>query len=289
MQVVNVSQETASFLPCVKKVVKKIFGVSDKRPLKLLSLEVNLANHCNLNCKGCSHFCPVAEERFYDIAVFERDCKRLSELTKRKINYIELMGGEPLLHPQVIEFMRIARKYFDGTVKIVTNGILLSQQDDEFWKTCFDNRIEIVVSAYPIQINIEQIEEKAKQYKVKIIVRKEEGRELKIWYHYSMDLDGKQDIKKNFDACHSSNTYIHLDNGRLVTCYAPLVSSNFNHAFGEKLIVSPNDYIDIYKAKNIRQIMEFLSKPIPFCRYCKPQSGEITNWEVSKKELSEWV
>ena len=29
-------------------------------------LEVHLAEHCNLNCKGCSHFSPLAEKEFIE-------------------------------------------------------------------------------------------------------------------------------------------------------------------------------------------------------------------------------
>lgn len=54
--------------------------------------------------------------------------------------------------------------------------------------------------------------------------------------------------------------------------------------------VSENDYIDIYKARNIDEILDFLTKPMPFCRYC-----DFTNisfgrkWAVSEKKLSEWI
>jgi hypothetical protein len=60
-------------------------------------------DHCNLNCKGCTAFSPVAEEKFMDVNMFERDCERLAELTGGKIELIDLLGGEPLLHPKINE------------------------------------------------------------------------------------------------------------------------------------------------------------------------------------------
>ncbi|MDR1810215.1 MAG: 4Fe-4S cluster-binding domain-containing protein [Prevotella sp.] len=255
----------------------------------MLNFEVNLTNHCNLNCKGCAHFCSIAEKAFYDIAVFERDCKRLSELTRRKIHFIELMGGEPLLNEQIIDFMRIAREYFDGMIKIVTNGILLPKQKAEFWEACRHYGVEIVLSVYPIKIDTVKIYKMAERYGIKITGRKEDGSETKTWYRYRMDLDGKQNNVKNFYSCHAANTYIHLMDGKLTTCHAPLNSENFNHFFGDRLHLSQQDYIDIYKAKNLREILKFLSKPIPYCRYCMPASSELTNWEVSKKDIFEWT
>ena len=32
-----------------------------------LMFEVHLVDHCNLNCKGCSHFSPVSEKKFVDV------------------------------------------------------------------------------------------------------------------------------------------------------------------------------------------------------------------------------
>jgi hypothetical protein len=280
---------SSSFLFAIIGKIKKLFGIKLKRPLKVLNFEVNLADHCNLNCKGCAHFCPVAEKKAYDVDVFERDSKRLSELTKRKVSYIELMGGEPLLNERIIDFMRIARYYFDGTIKIVTNGILLPKQKTEFWEACRDYRVEIVLSVYPIKIDVEKIYDMADRYGVKITGRKEDGSESKLWYRYKMDLNGTQNAVQNFYSCSAANTYIHLMDGKLTTCHAPLNSENFNHFFGNKLHLSQADYIDIYKVKNLRQILKFLSKPIPYCRYCRPNSSELTNWEVSKKDISEWA
>jgi hypothetical protein len=54
--------------------------------------------------------------------------------------------------------------------------------------------------------------------------------------------------------------------------------------------IAENDYIDIYKAKNIDEILEFLAKSMPFCRYCdfsKISFGR--KWEASGKKLSEWM
>ena len=47
--------------------------------------------------------------------------------------------------------------------------------------------------------------------------------------------------------------------------------------------------IDIYKAKDIDEIVEFLNKPIPCCRYCLPNKEEQIQWGVSKKDISEWI
>jgi hypothetical protein len=47
---------------------------------------------------------------------------------------------------------------------------------------------------------------------------------------------------------------------------------------------------DIYGVKDIGEILDFLCKPIPFCRYCKIKAWEVgVEWSVSKKRLTEWI
>ena len=61
-----------------------------------------------------------------EVHSFERDIKRLSELSNGEVNIIHLMGGEPLLNPNCERFFELTRKYFDKTeIKLITNGILL--------------------------------------------------------------------------------------------------------------------------------------------------------------------
>ena len=84
-----------------KTALKQTFNRQVKTPRDTLRFEIHLCDHCNLNCKGCGHFSPLAQKRFLDPAVFERDCRQLSKLSNRKIELIDLMGGEPLLHPHI--------------------------------------------------------------------------------------------------------------------------------------------------------------------------------------------
>ena len=79
---------------------------------KILDFEVHLADHCNLNCKGCFHFCPIADEKYPSVQSLENDFKRIYELANGKIGRIYLLGGEPLLHPELIKIINVAGKYF---------------------------------------------------------------------------------------------------------------------------------------------------------------------------------
>ena len=101
----------------------------------LLYLETHVADTCNLKCRGCMHFSNIAIHPNYpDLQKFEQDFKRLSELF-RNIFIIRLMGGEPLLNPELGSYIRIARQYFPAAeLRIVTNGLLIPRQPDNLWE-----------------------------------------------------------------------------------------------------------------------------------------------------------
>jgi MoaA/NifB/PqqE/SkfB family radical SAM enzyme len=198
-----------------------------------------------------------------------------------------LVGGEPLLHPDIINTMIISRKYFKvGKIVIYTNGILLLKQSEKFWDECRKNKIFIVISEYPISLDKKAIKQKAAQHKVKLNFLDTS----KFMNKVPLDLDGKQDIRNSFKHCHRSNFCVYLDNGKLYTCTLIPTIKHFNSYFNKNLEVSDSDYIDIYQAKNINEIMEFLCQPVPFCRFCKINSTDFNlTWATSKKEISEWV
>ena len=83
-------------------------------------------DHCNLNCKCCNHFSPIATPFFLKLEDFEKDMARIAVLTEGNIGRIWLIGGEPLLHPDIVAFLYSARKFFPDThITLDTNGTLL--------------------------------------------------------------------------------------------------------------------------------------------------------------------
>ena len=44
---------------------------------------------------------PLAEKKFLNLEIYENDLKRLSELSGGIMHHINILGGEPLLHPEI--------------------------------------------------------------------------------------------------------------------------------------------------------------------------------------------
>jgi MoaA/NifB/PqqE/SkfB family radical SAM enzyme len=260
---------------------------------------VHIAEQCNLSCKGCLHFSPFAPKSFIDIEKYEKDCKRISGLSGGKIDEIHILGGEPLLNPRIIDIVKISRSNFPhGTILITTNGILLKNQPDDFWDCCRTNNILISISTYPINLDYSFIIDKAKAYNVQLRfsdkIVSNNGKMLAAdslrWLKLPMDINGRQNPKKSNALCGLSNVCFQLVEGKLYKCCRIAYIKYFNSYFNVNLEVTEDDYIDIYKVKDMDEILNRLRKPVPFCRYCKLDIvGNDVGWERSKKEISEWI
>ena len=279
----------------VKRYVMKA-KIKSGRPLKnkrsKIKISVHLAEHCNLNCASCDHFSPLAEAEFIDPGELERDLKRIGEIFSYDCESITLLGGEPLLHPEIITIMKIARKHFsECTIYVFTNGVILSKKEDAFWQACHDNNISIIISAYPIKIGIEKIKMLAEKFKVSVNwAWEQETNSRNIFYVQRVNLKGDSDIKLNFAMCTRGNSCITLSHGRIFTCtFAPYVH-HFNKYFHQNVKITEADYVNIYDDVTADEILTKLAEPIPACRYCDTVSpGRAIKWGISKREISEWT
>lgn len=259
-------------------------------PLEMLHFEVHITDHCNLNCKGCYHFSPLSERYFLSIDEFKKDFQQMARLCGDKVSHITLLGGEPLLHPHITKFFYIARQNFTKCkIEVLTNGILLKKMDEIFWEACVKNNILLSCTKYPVKVDYEWIEKKAASYGISITYHNDIGAGDKMLIKYPFDLSGTQPIKWNYEHCTRSNKCITLKHGKLYTCPMAAHAHLAKDFFDLDMELSNEDYINIYEAHNLKEITDFLIKPIPFCRYCNlKEKPEQQEWSVSKKNIDEW-
>lgn len=276
----------------VTVVLAKIKTFLKKRIRKtvLENLDICVAEHCNLGCYSCNHFSQLAEPEFPDLASVERDLKRLAELSCGSITAISLAGGEPLLNPALPEFMRVARTYFpEARIQIITNGLLLLGQKDIFWESVKKYAVVMTPTKYP-GINWEKIESRAAEFGYQFTYFDLTGNSEKVSRKFCLDLSGGQNPKKSFMRCSMAFCTAAVQNGRMATCSFVFNMRHFNCYFNQHIPVTDMDSIDIYKARSMQEIIDFLNKPIPLCRFCKSMGEEIVGtWRKTEKSIKEWT
>jgi len=263
-----------------------------------MAFEVSLTLHCNLNCQMCNHFSQLSPKQFLDVGQYERDMKRMSELAGHKLSQLALVGGEPLLHKEIIKIIEISRQEFpEAKILLITNGLLLQRlehsENGNLWQVCKDNCVELVVTRYPVNLDYDTIEKLAEKYGVKLKISSNINAKTPTIDKFSLkeplDLDGKQPIY-GAASCLYFNRCRALRNGRLYTCNRIADIGIFNDYFNQNLEVSEEDSIDIYKAKNFEEISEFMAKIPPFCRYCDIKNFKYHSaWKRSSKKIEEYL
>jgi hypothetical protein len=98
--------------------------------LKIDTIEYHVAHGCNLSCQHCAHYSnhhvrgsmPTSADAAVEYANWS------SRINPR---LVALLGGEPLLNPDVIGHMEVARRHWPNSkLMLVTNGMLLHRVPD---------------------------------------------------------------------------------------------------------------------------------------------------------------
>ena len=102
---------------------------------KYKKIYIEITNNCNLNCSFCSEV--KRKRKYMTIEEFNIILNKIKDYT----DYIYLhVKGEPLLHPNIIEFINLADKY-NIKVNLTTNGTLFNKYAKELGKCSNLNKI----------------------------------------------------------------------------------------------------------------------------------------------------
>ena len=256
-----------------------------------MNIQIHMAEHCNLNCKGCNAFAPLIEECFVDIDEIKRDITRFSELSGGVVGSLTISGGEPLLNPNLTEILSYARRCFPKqSILIITNGLLLGNVGEDFWEACKTNDVSISFTCYPTNQNEKNITKLASAHSVRFTYQDDTDIREKTMSFTPLDPNGGQNVADSYRFCFMSNYNFIIENGNIYTCPVIAHIEHFNKYFNQNFRTTEKDYLNLYKVNDIDEILDFFCKPMPFCRYCNQRSRVSgVRWEQSKKDISEWM
>jgi hypothetical protein len=107
-------------------IANQVMGITSDGRIHIEHLEVDIVKGCNLQCKYCSHISPLRK----GYIPFEQLSEWFETWSKKVVpDHFTILGGEPLLHPEVDKVILATGKYWkESQIEFVTNGLLLSKQ-----------------------------------------------------------------------------------------------------------------------------------------------------------------
>jgi ABC-2 type transport system ATP-binding protein len=254
--------------------------------IQTYGLEFFAVDHCNLKCSGCSQCSPFLKKHFADISIFEKNLESLSKYLRP--NKITILGGEPLLHPEIDSIVSIARnsKMFNK-IHITTNGLNLLKMSSAFWLG-----VDVVrISKYPanadfINQNLEKFINVSETNKVELQIR-----EMNSFNRIILTEENTNEklVNEIYDRC-IYKYYCHtLSEGKIFRCSPVVNLKKYHEAIKNTSTSDFQDYLEIDDSTNFKTtLFNYLKADTPLsgCKFCLGSSGKsFPNTQLTKAEL----
>ena len=269
----------------IKKLVNAVRTYIQHKRLPL-HVEFNIIDNCNLNCKGCSHYSPMATDSQQPLSALIQAMEKVGSIQgASSIREVFLIGGETLLYRHIEEAMIHARRCFPTqTIKIFTNGLLIPRMTDRFWQTCRQTDTVMAITRYPVKFDYDNAIDTCRRQGVRTEIFGD--RSLKdSFFKFPLDEAKKENKHIRHFRCTSFGC-ITIDNGRIFPCAQSACVHLLNKAFNTDFQWENGDYINLDDLHHVRQIRRLRNKPVPFCGYCAKTT--TTTYGPSRRHYSEW-
>lgn len=252
---------------------RECLDLSDWGDVIMPHVELHISDKCNLNCKGCTHFSPLFSEVGANLKQKMDDIKSLKTLFS-DIFRIDILGGEPLLNPELKEYVIELRQLLPKTfIQIYTNGLLIPKLQSDVLQAIVDNNIGICISEYyPTHQMIGKIREILDKYYIRYRIAEYDSKQL-FNTPISLSMDSKYPQKCISNGC------ITISDGMIARCPTLMYVSKFNEYFNQHLPIDGIHKISEYT--NGKELLADMKKKVPLCKHCVACEMK---WAVCGKE-----
>lgn len=251
-------------------------------------LETDITTACNLSCVCCNHLVvPYRQLGKVWKSSPQQVKKDLSHLsTILHANTWGALGGEPTLHPQLLEILQIVRdSHIANKMEVWTNGMFLRKMIDRFWSgRLFDI---LVVSRYEDKLSDEDVEwirQQCAEYKIELVIKDERN-----WHNFRTNLEpiptDYETTKSKFLGCFFRSFSRVVNNGYFYTCCC------IPHM--PQLLQGREEGADGIKVEGLteNELREYLERtePLGACTICAGRdTAKPVIWQEDRK-LDSWL
>lgn len=271
-------------------------GISTERPVILAYLKSNifdvpsfavnihLADHCNLSCAHCSHVSPFAGKHVYDSDAVLEDCKtarRLFEGCVRPVR-ISLTGGEPLLHPDIVNILKRASA-IPGKIQytLTTNALLWHKDDKPLIEALrsFGDRLLVALSDYgePNHDKVLSVADRLAECRVPYSID-----DHTTFYDCRMHRKPYGNSLERLKCRLWGWRCLEICDGQYYPCTFNFHVRKLGDAF-------PSFSVPVADLENGAEALFLAVMPQPLCGHCRAAEWGKVPWGRSSRALSEWV
>ena len=243
----------------------------------LNEIHLSVTTKCTLNCDKCNMFMPEYKHtEHFSVEKLKSDINLLFQRID-SVTTLALLGGEPLLYPNLVEILNYLVNNFSlriTNIEIITNGTLVPS--NELLKVCKENRIFFRISDYSAAIKY-----KDKLERLKLLL-KENGIEYFVnenltWLDFGfpqhpINLPDEM-VRQHMLDC--APAFKGMNDGKLYYCHVEWSAVKAG-IYEEK----DTDYFDLMN-EDRKQIIEYLigemKTPVSLCKYCAGCSSDNKN------------
>jgi MoaA/NifB/PqqE/SkfB family radical SAM enzyme len=179
--------------------------------------QLNITYKCNLDCGYCTEYDNSKDHVPYDVLV-----ARIDKIKELGTLHCDLIGGEPLLHPQVLPLMRYITQRHGMTTGMTTNGFLLNESKLQELIDAGMGRIQLSVDALTPKPGTPK-SLKTLRKKIEMISKyRDPAKHDPVWFRvntviWDQTIDEVEEVAKTcFDLGVAVNFSVVHDRGRLI-------------------------------------------------------------------------
>jgi hypothetical protein len=258
--------------------------------VRVEAFELHVVEHCNLRCTACCNMSPYLAEHTLGVAEIEAMCRTMAE--HLDVDVFKIMGGEPLLHPQITEVLRaIRRSGISETVRLFTNGLLLHTMDDEFWAALDELTISNYTSAPGKPALLDAARAKARAFDVVLNIKP--VAEFSEVMRAEREADPAE-VRRTYEGCWLRHRCMVVRRGKFYMCTRAAYADEFHRDLLHG--AHPDDHAAALAGDGValsspalgEAIVEYLNRaePLVSCRFCHGGAGPLAaHTQLSKADV----